>query len=111
MEHLAGGLAGLKQLRTLDISCNQLDQDGRSLLIAALAQVPTLRHLHLRARLHERLPNLDTLRADLSPLAGHQDLQVYLRTPHEFDKPGRQRMARHQAEMSANSLPRIHFIG
>jgi hypothetical protein len=110
MEHLADGLAGLKQLQTLDVSCNQLDQHGRSQLIAALAQVPTLRHLHLRARSYESLPNLDTLRADLSKLAGHEDLQVYLRTPHEFDKPGRQSMARQQAEVPANRLPRIHFI-
>lgn len=106
MGHLAVGLAGLKQLQTLDVSHNPLDQDGRSRLIAALAHVPTLRHLHLRARWHEQPPNLDTLKYDLAPLAGNPELHVYLCRPSVYQQMERQRMTQRQAEM-----PRLHFIG
>lgn len=104
MERLGDGLAGMKQLQALDVSHNLLDHDGRFRLIAALARVPTLRHLHLRARWHEKPPNLDMLKDDLAPLAGNRELQVHLSRPSAYDAMERQRMARLQAEM-----PRIHF--
>jgi hypothetical protein len=105
MAHLAAGLAGMQQLQTLDVSHNPLDRDGRSHLIAALAHVPTLRHLHLRANLLERPPNLDTLKHDLAPLEGNRELHVYLSRPSVHQVVERQHMARLQAEM-----PRLHFI-
>lgn len=105
MAQLAAGLSGMKQLQTLDVSYNWLDQDRRSRLIAALAHVPTLRHLHLREREYATPPNLDTLKDDLAPLAGNRELHVYLYQPSAYDAVERRRMARLQAE-----LPRIHFV-
>ncbi len=105
MTPLAQGLAGMPHLQTLDLSHNRLDQDGRAQLFAALSHVPTLRHLHLRAFWHEKPPNLDTLKEDLAPLAGNQELHVYLRSLSPHDPQSKPSMDKVLAD-----VPRVHFI-